>query len=220
MSAHFNTHVHGHVNLRNGRVLENGLLVPDSQTGLVLLDKDNAVHPQNMATVIARGLSNTDASSVGTHQIYGIALGNGGSSVDSMSQITYLPPNITGASARLYNQTYFEVVDEQQASTPASNSVTYQQSSTGTSSIVIATMTIAAGEPNGQDTTDTPPNANINSQFTFDEMGFFTYGTNGSFDYTSMPSDALLLTHVIFSPVLKTANRELILTYTLTITVS
>lgn len=219
-TATLKTTVKGHVLIQDGMVLKNGVLVPDENTGRVRLSKMNAVHNQNMATMIARGLSNTDAASVGTHQIYGIALGNGGSSVDSMNQITYLPPNVVGTNARLYNQTYFEVVDEQQAGTPAANSVTYQQSTTDTTSIVIITATIAAGEPSGQDLTDTPPDPNFNSQFSFDELGLFSYGSNGAFSYTSVPSDALLLTHIIFSPILKTANRELVITYTLTISVS
>ena len=196
------------------------VLITDGKTGEVLLDKDNAVHNQNMAVAIARGLSHTDASSVGTHQIYALALGNGGSTVDSMNQITYLPPNITGAGARLYNQTYFDVVDEQQSGTAAANSVTYQQSTTDTTSIVIVTMTIAAGEPSGQDTTDSPPDPNFNSQYSFDELALMTYGTSGSFSYTTAPADSLLLTHIIFSPILKTANRELVVTYTLTVAVS
>ena len=204
----FNTTVKGHV------------LITDAKTGEVLLDRPNAVHNQNMAAAIARGLSNTDFSPVGTHQIYALALGNGGSSIDSMNQITYLPPNVTGSGARLYNQTYFDVVDQEQANTPAANSVTYQQSTVDTTSIVIVTMTISAGEPSGQDTTDSPPDANPQSQNSFDELVLYTYGTNGSFSYTTVPTDSLLLTHIIFSPILKTANREIIVTYTLTVSCS
>lgn len=219
-SATLTTTVKGHVLVQDGRVLKDGVLINDENTGKVRLDKFNAVHNQNMAAIIARGLSNTDAAAVGTHQIYGLALGNGGSSVDSMNQITYLPPNVVGQNARLYNQTYFEVVDEQQADTPAANSVTYQQSSTDNTSIVIITATIAAGEPFGQDITDTPPDPNFNSQYSFDELGLLSYGSDGEFTYTETPEDALLLTHIIFSPILKTANRELVITYTLTISVS
>jgi hypothetical protein len=219
-SALLKTTVKGHVLIQDGMVLKNGILVPDENTGRVRLDKFNAVHNQNMAAMIARGLSNTDADAIGTHQIYGIGLGNGGSSVDSMSQITYLPPNVTGSGARLYNQTYFEVVDEQQSGTPAANSVTFQQSTTDNTSIVIVTCTIAAGEPSGQDLTDTPPDPNFNSEYSFDELGLLSYGSAGTFDYTTVPTDSLLMTHIIFSPILKTANRELVITYTLTVSVS
>jgi len=204
-NATFNTKVKGHV------------LIKDKLTGEVLFDGPNAVHNQNMATAIARGLSHSDYSlGTGNHQIYALVLGNGGSSVDSMNQISYLPPNITGVGARLYNQTYYDVVDP---GAQSNNSVTYQ-SNPDTTSVVIVTMTITAGEPSGQDTTDSPPDPNFNSTYSFDELALMTYGTSGSFSYTSVPSDSLLLTHIIFSPILKTANRELVITYTLTVSVS
>lgn len=187
------------------------VLVQDKTTGEVLLNKNNAVHNKNMAIAIARGLANEPPSAPsdpGINQIYKIKLGNGGSFIDSLNQITYQPPNVTGASADLYNTTYEEVVDEQQASTPAENSVTWQESpAPDETTIVIVTATIAAGEPTGQDLSDSPPNPDPEAQFAFDELGLFT-------------SDDKLLTHIIFSPILKTANRELVITYTLTISVS
>jgi hypothetical protein len=127
-----------------------------------------------------------------------------------------VPPNITGTGARLYNQTYFEVVDP---GAQANNSVTYQNN-LDTTSVVIVTMTIAAGEPSGQDISDSPPDPNFNSTYSFDELSLMTFGTSGSFSNTGAPADSLLLTHIIFSPILKTANRELVITYTLTVSVS
>jgi hypothetical protein len=175
------------------------------------LDKFNAVHNKNMAIAIARGLANEPpdiGSGIGKHQIFKIKLGNGGSTIDSMNMITYQPPNVTGASATLYNATYSEIIDESQAGTPSENSVTYQESpAPDETTIVICTATIAAGEPSGQDLSDSPPNPNPEAQFAFDELGLFTY-------------DDKLLTHIIFSPILKTSNRELVITYTLTIAVS
>lgn len=189
-AAIVNTHVKGHVH------------IADRETGEVLLDKFNAVHNKNMAIAIARGLAN-DAN----HQIYRLKLGNGGSSIDSMNQITYQAPNVTGSGADLYNSTYSEIIDEAQVSTPVENSVTYQESPTDDTTIVICTATIASGEPAGQDVSDSPPNPNPEAQFAFDELGLFT-------------NDNKLLTHIIFSPILKTQNRELVITYTLTISVS
>ncbi len=205
-SAVIQTHVKGHV------------LIQDAKTGEVLFDGPNAVHNQNMATAIARGLSHSDYSlATGNHQIYALALGNGGATVDSMDVISYLPPNITGVGARLYNQTYFDVVDP---GAQAQNSVTYQ-SNPDTTSIVIVTMTITAGEPVGQDSSVTPPDTNFNSQYAFNELALYTFGTAApGFSYTTVPADSLLLTHIIFSPILKTANRELVITYTLTVSVS
>jgi hypothetical protein len=185
--------------------------IVDKHTGEVLLDKNNAVHNKNMAIAIARGLSNEPPDTtynIGKHQIFKIKLGNGGSTINSSNEITYLAPNVTGATADLWSPTYEEQVDESIASTPSENSVTYQESpAPSETTVVIVTATIAAGEPSGQDLTDSPGDPDPNAQYAFDELGLFTF-------------DNLLLTHIIFSPILKTANRELVITYTLTISVS
>jgi hypothetical protein len=186
------------------------VLIKDGSTGKILLDKFNAIHNKNMAIAIARGLSAEPAGTSGIpkHQIYKIKLGNGGSNVDSMSMITFQPPNVTGSTANLYNSTYSEVIDESQVGTPSENSVTYQVSpAPDTTAVVVCTATIAAGEPAGQSLSDAPSGTSMDSQYAFDELGLFT-------------SDDLLLTHIVFSPILKTASRELVITYTLTISVS
>lgn len=197
MSAeNFNLKVHGHVH------------IVDKVSGEVLLDKKNAIHNKNMAIAIARGLSNTSIGAKGTHQIYYLKLGNGGASIDALNTITYQPtPNAAanGGKGALYNETYEEIVDEQSGSAGDSNSVTFQED--GDDAIIIVTMTIAAGEPSGQNASDSPPDPDFDSDYAFDELGLFT-------------SDDFMLTHIVFSPILKTANRELVITYTLTVSVS
>jgi len=85
----------------------------EDDIGNVYLDKDNAVHPQNMARVIARSLSNE--SNFGVNRI---AFGNGGTLVDAAYTITYKtpndgqPPDVRTWDARLYSETYSEIVDE------------------------------------------------------------------------------------------------------------
>jgi hypothetical protein len=215
-SALIKTHVHGHVHIKDGI------------TGEVLVDQDNAIHNQNMAVALARGLSNDPGQSgIQTSQIFALELGNGGS-VTTGGVITYQSPNVTGTNARLYNQTYFDQVDENTSGFGPGNSVTYQQSQTDTTSIVIVTMTVAAGEPSGQDTSDSTPPTTAQDAYDFDELGLFTNGVANStgipgvstFGYTQTPDTALLLSHIIFSPILKTSSRELVITYTLTISVS
>lgn len=190
-AASISTFIKGHV------------LITDVSTGEVVLDKNNAIHNKNMAIAIARGLAN-DIN--GT--IFKIKLGNGGSAADGTGQITFQAPNVTGPTASLYNATYEEIVDDGDISVPAENSVTYQENpDPATTTLVICSATISAGEPGGQDSTDTPPNPDPETQFAFDELGLFT-------------GDNKLLTHIIFAPILKTANRELVITYTLTVQVS
>lgn len=83
--------------------------------GNVLLDKDNAIHPSNMARVFARALSNEH-----NYFIHRIAFGNGGTIVDAAQTITYktpndgLPPDVSTWDSRLYNETYSEIIDEGQ----------------------------------------------------------------------------------------------------------
>ena len=81
--------------------------------GNILVDKSNAIHPQNIARVIARALSNES-----NYFIHRIAFGNGGTQVDAAYTITYLPPNdgqlpdVRSWDSRLYNETYSEIIDE------------------------------------------------------------------------------------------------------------
>jgi hypothetical protein len=83
------------------------------EDGTVLLDKDNAIHPQNMARVISRALSNESNAN-----IYRIAFGNGGTSTDAAYTVTYKKSNDGQApdpltwNSRLYHETYSEIVDE------------------------------------------------------------------------------------------------------------
>lgn len=81
--------------------------------GNVLLDKDNAVHPQNLARVIARALSNES-----NFHIHRIAFGNGGTQTDAAFSITYRtpndgqPPDTRTWDSRLYSETYSEIIDD------------------------------------------------------------------------------------------------------------
>ena len=56
----------------------------------------------------------------------------------------------------------------------------------------------------------------------FDELGLFTHETANPSTPTSLLSGAgeLMLSHLIFSPIEHTGNRELTIVYTLTISVS
>jgi hypothetical protein len=190
MEMNFKTKIKGHV------------LIKDKNTGEVLCDKFNAVHPQNTAKVLARGLANEP-----NQQIFQIALGNGGTYIDSTQSIVYNSPNIVGISADLYNTTYTEVVDDGNSGVGIGNSVISQAApSPDISSLVICTIQLSANEPAGQATTD-GVTTNPDSLYTFDELGLKTI-------------DGLLLSHIVFNPIEKNAQRELIISYTLTVSVT
>lgn len=84
---------------------------PETGEKVKVLDKSNAIHSQNMARTIARGLANEPS-----HFIHRIAFGNGGSFTDA-GEVTILnPPNDgtrgDGWESRLYNETYSEIINE------------------------------------------------------------------------------------------------------------
>ena len=200
------------------------VLIKDS-SGNVLLEKKNAIHPANMATVIARGLSNTPH-----YQIFKIKLGNQGTYVDSSQQIVFRPPNTVGVTANLYNPTYVEVVDDADVAVGVGNSVTFTNIPSSTSTRVIVTSVISPNEAinrptDGTDGTTTSGGGldGVSSGATeglyfFDELGLFSAGTGAPTLLNEV--DELMLSHLVFSPIEHTGNRELTVVYTLTITVT
>ena len=175
------------------------ITIKDTETGETLVDKFNAVHSENMATIIARSLARESDGFV-----YKLSLGNGGTFLNSSDQIVYRTPNVIGA-ATLYNETYSEIVDDTDGAVPVGNSVTSASSPPpAITSLVVVTMEIDPSEPAGQAVSDDVP---PNPLYVFDELGLKS-------------TDGLLLTHVIFSPISKTANRGFTITYTLTVAVS
>ncbi len=201
------------------------VLIKDDQ-GNVLLNKKNAIHPANMATAIARGLSNTK-----NYQIFKLKLGNQGTYVDSSQQIVFRPANTTGISANLYNPTWVEVVDEDAAVAAQypGNSVAYTNTDNGMSRVIV-TCVISANEAikrptdqadsttasfGGLDGVDTTP---TEGTYFFDELGLFTGGSG--LPNLLNEENELMLSHLVFSPIEHTGNRELTIVYTLTIQVS
>ena len=180
------------------------LKVYDPVTGEVFVEKDNAIHYENMSIAMANSLINN-----GTGWIYSMAFGNGGSAVDPTGVITYLPPNTTGQNASLYNQTYAKVVNQYSAADvdPTNNYLTPLHTSGTVYTDVVTTCLLDYGEPAGQQAFDN--STNFNGEFVFDELGLQVW--NGS------ATNWLLITHVIFHPVQKSLNRQIQIDYTLRI---
>lgn len=80
--------------------------------GNTLVDKFNAIHPQNMARIFARALANEHNSYINR-----IAFGNGGTTVDAAFTVTYRTPNdgqspdVASWDSRIYHETYSEIVN-------------------------------------------------------------------------------------------------------------
>lgn len=184
------------------------LKIHDPNTGEVFVDKDNAINYENMSISLAQTLSNR-----GYGSIYQMAFGNGGSSVSDNGVITYLPPNTTGTTAALYNQTYIKVVDDTSINDvdPLNNKMTVYHVSGKTYTDIIVSCLLDYGEPSNQMAFDN--SSEITSEYVFDELGLVAnYGTNASGQEVSR-----LLTHVIFHPIQKALNRQIQIDYTVRI---
>lgn len=203
---------------------EGHVTITDNATGEVLLDQHNDIHHKNMAIAIARGLANSP-----NFQIYKLKLGNGGTFVNSEQKIVYRPANVVADDADLYNPTYVEVVDDGSAGVGPGNSVTYTQIPATTNTRVIVTCIISPNEAVNRPTDDSSGTSPLplpdvgeldpEGQFFFDELGLFTKQTSGT-DIDLDPAGELMLSHLIFSPIEHTGNRELTLVYSITISVS
>lgn len=182
--------------------------VTDGDNPVILVDKDNSINYENMSEALADTLSNR-----GYGQIYQMAFGNGGASVDETGIITYLPPNTTGQNAALYNQTYAKIVDDTSVFNldPARNKMTVNHVSGKLYTDILVQCLLDYGEPAGQAAFDN--STQTDSNYIFDELGLLAnYGTDNEGNVITR-----LLTHVIFHPVQKSLNRQLQIDYTVRI---
>ncbi len=186
------------------------LLIVDD-LGNVLVDKHNAVHPQNIARVITRGLANES-----NFFVKNIAYGNGGTDINAALDITFNPandgqtPDIRTWDSQLYNETYREIVDDSDINigtgigSASGDPTTVEHVSgpgvfsneLGVLSQVTINATLNRDEPTGQIASGTDAQGvNFDNTFTFDEVGLFTDGlpisaTAGFHDIeTGLPSE-------------------------------
>lgn len=178
------------------------VLITDAD-GTVLLDKSNAIHPRNLARVIARSLANESNGA-----IFRIAFGNGGTNTDAGFNVTFnpprdgLPPDERTFDSRLYNETYSEVVDDRSAligqdlgSTDILSTGNVSRSGggadptndsgggvvsndLGSTSEVVITAVINANEPVGQVAQGVVGSSS--GSFVFDELGLYTSGASAA----------------------------------------
>jgi len=183
--------------------VEGHIKIFDPVSKEVYINKRNAIHYENMSVALANTMINN-----GQGFIYQMAFGNGGTSIDPTGIITYLTPNTTGTNASLYNQTYQKVIDgTSSTNTDPTRNFTEVRHVTGQNySDIFCTCLLDYGEPSGQAAYDTTVNGE--TTFVFDELGLQSYSSSGQ---------NLLLTHVVFHPVLKSLNRLIQIDYTVRI---
>ena len=184
-----------------GILISGHIKIFDPTTKNVFIDKNNAIHYENMSIALAESFSN-----VGKGYIYQIDFGNGGTIVDPTGIITYLTPNTTGTNASLYSKTYSKVVDDRSVNNldPLRNKIEVRHLSGTNYTDVLISCLLDYNEPSGQDAFDTASEAN--SLYVFDELGIRAWSDSGVGN---------LLTHVIFHPVQKSLNRLIQIDYTI-----
>lgn len=206
--------------------VEGHIKIKDKTSGEILVDKPNAVHYGNMSWAVANALAGLGGTI--RHMIFG----NGGSSTDSAGRILYRLPNtsnIQDPNALPYNPTFFRLLEAPGA--PTGNNITVISGFENFADIV-TTVTLGFGEPADQDANDEiVPTAD----FVFDELALYTTPVNiqppfftpfdtavtppqtrvGRFQDEISQGGGRMLTHVIFHPVQKAANREIEIEYTL-----
>ena len=189
---------------QGGVLIEGHIKIFDPNNEEVFVDKRNAIHYENFSNSLAQAMANKNLG-----HIYQMAFGNGGSSVDTTGVITYLPPNITGQNADLYNQTFQKVVDDtSSANTDTSrNKLTVLHTAGKLYTDILVSCLLDYGEPSGQQAFDN--STSLDGDYVFDELGLKSW--QGS------ASDLDLVTHVIFHPVQKSLNRQIQIDYTVRI---
>ena len=186
----------------------------DPNSGDIFDNKHNAGHPENFSTAIASALASLLISGTATtaNTIYEMHFGNGGTTVSGAGVVTYKSPNVNVTTDDLYNKTYYKVIDANDTVNnldPANNFMLVSHTAGTTFTDVISTCTLDYAEPGGQDVLDN--STDMEATFIFDELGLKSKAaTLGA---------GLLLTHVTFHPVQKSANRLIQVVYTLRIRV-
>jgi hypothetical protein len=183
--------------------IEGHIKIYDPISAEVFINKRNAIHYENISVAIVESMTNSSQGFV-----YQMAFGNGGTSIDPTGIITYLTPNTTGTNASLYNQTYQKIVDPNSSTNtdPTRNFTEVRHTIGQNYTDMFVTCLLDYGEPSGQAAYDT--NSDGTSTYVFDELGLQSYSSTG---------ESLLLTHVIFHPVLKSLNRLIQIDYTVRI---
>jgi hypothetical protein len=183
------------------------IVIRDVATQMILVDRDNAINFEATSYVLA--LAVTDRPNGAIAQML---FGNGASSVSAIGGVSYLPPNVTGLNAQLYNQTYQVFVDDLSPldTDPTDNFMRVNHVVGNTYSDIVVTCLLGYNEPSGQLPEDNSPDNN--GTYVFDEIGLATYDPSTNV--------GIMLTHVIFHPVQKSLNRQIEVIYTLRIVMS
>ena len=188
-------------------MIKGHVLITDKETGEVLCNTPNSIHYGNMAFIVATALNGFSSENAFVHYM---AFGNGATSVDTTGKIIYKSPRVSEAyenSANLYSRTYEKELN------PSSTENQVQIIAGSAYTDLKITCTLGYNEPSDQELFDS--SSTNEGDYIFDELGLFTFPTDGS----SIDSSTLL-THVVFHPVQKSQNRVIEIVYTVRVQLS
>ena len=177
------------------------VMIKCCDTGQILLNKKNAIHSENMSVAIASVMANTVNNQGEKGFFHHLALGNGGTVLDSSGNITYREPKVQNINDELYSQIHLPKRISYSEDDNAANNSSIIHTGQSTFSDVIVKCTLDYNErlSDGLDMTD-------NGNYVFNELGLLS-------------QQGKLLTHLIFHPVAKNANRKMQILYTLRISI-
>ena len=170
------------------------LRIYEKETGKVLLDKHNAIHPENFSLALADSLSNNNGF------IREMCFGNGGVRVNASNEFFYSSPQTIGRTASLYNETYSKVVDQNASDNDRKNRNNMSVSHVigNVYSDILIHCTLEKNEPTEQNVLNN--DNQIISEYTFSEVGLKNYKGD-------------LITHICHYPISKTSNITLVFDY-------
>jgi hypothetical protein len=213
------------------------LKIYDKDSGEILVQKKNAIHPGNMAYILASALANepTSVNSAGTTgpSINWMAFGNGGSV--STTTLSYRSPRvnstydqlpITQSNSSLYVPKYEQEILQVDKTVyypgqPLGGDLRVPNNTAKVKfSVEVSHAKYAADARQGSElipASDSSTDVDSVKAFTFDEIGLLSGVTNAG---VLEKEKTLMLTHVAFHPVLLSANRTIVIDYTVTIQIS
>jgi hypothetical protein len=176
------------------------ICIQDPETGEVFVDKRNAINFENMSIALAYSLAGLTVGN--EYTLFQMAFGNGGVIYNGTGSLTYRATNTSDIDGELHNETYTKSIANTPSADPDNNILVDHTAGNNYSDIVI-TATLDYSEPTDQDELDNA--ASEDGSYVFDELGLKL-------------ATGIFISHVIFHPVQKSANRKIQVVYTIRIT--
>lgn len=185
--------------------VEGHLRIWERETGKILLDTHNAIHPENMSAALSYSLSAlSNQTEYQKECLEWICFGNGGARATSSNKYIYATPQTMGRSATLYHQTYKKNIG---SGHDENNYIAVTHVLGNLYTDIMVNCLLGVDEPEDQELSNVQSgNGDIVTTYSFSEIGLMTKG-NGE------DTNNKLLTHLTFYPVLKASNTSLQIQY-------